>query len=249
MTKKLLSIILVLCLLFGMFSVTAYAGTEPETTSPEAGVFDITTSTAGIKYGVTVKAYKGTDDVASATPISATVTDINLNGTTRSGVSLYVGAEKFVVTCSGAAVVKNAYYLIIDQDKEALPTSSTEITYIDQKTCSTSGAIEFLVYPSEIKPGQKYSVYLTSSNDGTEDYTDKLLFSYEGYAPYKLGDVNGDGEVNIKDVTVSLRHVAEIEKITNPALLQAIDVNKSGGPDINDVTVILRYVAEIISEL
>ena len=62
------------------------------------------------------------------------------------------------------------------------------------------------------------------------------------YAPVK-GDCNGDGKVNIGDVTAIQRHLAEIEPLTGD-FLAAADVNGDGTVTIDDATAIQSYLAE-----
>ena len=59
----------------------------------------------------------------------------------------------------------------------------------------------------------------------------------------KLGDANGDGSVNINDVTSIQRHLAELE-ILEGIYLHAADANQDGTVDIADATVIQMYLAE-----
>ena len=62
------------------------------------------------------------------------------------------------------------------------------------------------------------------------------------------GDVNGDGAVDIKDVTALLRHVAEVEALSPDAAALG-NVNGDSSVDVKDVTKLLRYVSEIIPDL
>ncbi len=59
----------------------------------------------------------------------------------------------------------------------------------------------------------------------------------------KLGDVSGDGSVNINDVTTIQRHLAELEALEG-IYLHAADANQDGTVDIADATVIQMYLAE-----
>ena len=59
----------------------------------------------------------------------------------------------------------------------------------------------------------------------------------------KLGDANGDGSVNINDVTAIQAHKAEIYAFDELQLLAA-DVNYDGKADIEDATLIQSYLAE-----
>ena len=59
----------------------------------------------------------------------------------------------------------------------------------------------------------------------------------------KLGDANGDGSVNINDVTTIQRHLAELETLEG-IYLHAADANQDGTVDISDATIIQMYLAE-----
>ena len=59
------------------------------------------------------------------------------------------------------------------------------------------------------------------------------------------GDANGDGIVNIRDVTCIQRHVAEMENITDKNL-QAALVSGEKTLSIQDATLIQQYLAELI---
>lgn len=58
-----------------------------------------------------------------------------------------------------------------------------------------------------------------------------------------LGDANGDGHVNISDVTAIQRHLADLEYI-DKTRLSAADVNRDGKFDISDATYLQRFLAE-----
>lgn len=58
-----------------------------------------------------------------------------------------------------------------------------------------------------------------------------------------LGDADGDGIVNINDVTAVQRHVAEIESV-NAAFVRCADVDGNGSITVEDATAIQSYLAE-----
>ena len=58
-----------------------------------------------------------------------------------------------------------------------------------------------------------------------------------------LGDSNGDGIVNINDVTTIQRYLAEMDTLEG-IFLHAADVNQDGKVDIEDATAIQMYLAE-----
>lgn len=59
----------------------------------------------------------------------------------------------------------------------------------------------------------------------------------------KLGDVNGDGYVNINDVTHIQRHLAELESLEG-IYLHIADANQDETVDISDATTLQMYLAE-----
>ena len=59
----------------------------------------------------------------------------------------------------------------------------------------------------------------------------------------KLGDANGDGSVNINDVTQIQRHLPELESLEG-IYLHAADANQDGTVDIADATTLQMYLAE-----
>ena len=63
--------------------------------------------------------------------------------------------------------------------------------------------------------------------------------------PTVYGDANGDGEIDISDVTAIQKYAAAYEKF-NAAQLKFADVNKDGAVDINDATAVQKYIAGII---
>ncbi len=59
---------------------------------------------------------------------------------------------------------------------------------------------------------------------------------------YLRGDADGDGNVNIKDVTTIQRHLADIDRLSGNRI-KAADVD-GNGLNIDDATRIQRYLAE-----
>jgi hypothetical protein len=62
-----------------------------------------------------------------------------------------------------------------------------------------------------------------------------------------LGDVNGDGKVNVSDAMITLRYA--VKKITAADLnVKAADVNSDGKVNVSDAMQILRYAVKKITE-
>lgn len=59
----------------------------------------------------------------------------------------------------------------------------------------------------------------------------------------KLGDVNLDTVVNVRDVTLIQRYAAEFEDLS-PLQIKAADIDGNGVPGMNDATELQRFIAE-----
>ena len=74
-------------------------------------------------------------------------------------------------------------------------------------------------------------------------------YAKQNHIPYvlldgvSLVDANGDGYVNINDVTAVQRHLSELEALQGICLLAA-DVNQNGTQEIDDATHLQAYLAE-----
>ena len=64
-----------------------------------------------------------------------------------------------------------------------------------------------------------------------------------GTAGYDYADVDGNGYVNINDVTAIQRHLAELEHLEG-IYLHVADANQDGTLDISDATTLQMYLAE-----
>lgn len=74
-------------------------------------------------------------------------------------------------------------------------------------------------------------------------YAQEHNISYVLLDDVALGDVDGDGYVNINDVTTIQRHLAELEKLEG-IFLYAADTNRDEIVDISDATAVQMYLAE-----
>lgn len=100
---------------------------------------------------------------------------------------------------------------------------------------------------------------VTYISDTAFAYSDPTLYVYYGsyanqYAKnndiryylldgVKLGDANGDGTVNINDVTSIQRHLAQLEQLSG-IYLYAAETNKNGELDISDATTLQMFLAQ-----
>ncbi len=81
---------------------------------------------------------------------------------------------------------------------------------------------------------------------GTEPKT--VTFIYTDYVSLPLqlyGDIDGDGNIGINDVTAFQRILAEFEEVNNERLAQ-LDFTCDGKTNINDVTMLQRHLAGMV---
>lgn len=158
----------------------------------------------------------------------------------------YANAVKFDVKAEN--LTKDQQYLLLvlkggaDGSAPGVPTADN-IAYIDQMA-ATETRVSFTAYPKELTKG-KYYVYLVG---GGTAFAQSQVASFEYDKKYTLGDVNEDGDIDIKDVAELLNHVVKNKTLTENAFLAA-DVEKDGEIDIRDAAKILNYIVKNISSL
>lgn len=91
------------------------------------------------------------------------------------------------------------------------------------------------------------SLTLNVSGGSVREYYGRLAvmveLSAKAAAVPKLGDANGDGAVDVRDVTAIQRHLSEYELLAG-IFLEAADVNRDGRVSIEDATDLQEYLAE-----
>ena len=220
--RKLWKIFLLAGVLCAILCVGTLAA-EPATTS---GVYDVQTST---DYTLTPQTANGTD---------ISVASVTINNIEK---QFYANAERFALT--GPSVDGNQYLVLALSGTDSTPTESN-IVYIDQ-TGATGTTVTFNVYPSALTSGATYNVYMVGTGEG-ESYKKVASFTY--YAPYVLGDCDGEVGIDVRDATAILNHIVK-NKILEGSNLNAADVTKDGKVDIDDATRLLNYIVQNIESL
>ena len=107
--------------------------------------------------------------------------------------------------------------------------------------------------------GAKCKVYRAESDGTLTDMkavieNGKLTFTTDHFSLYiitqsavKLGDVDGDGQITVKDAIAILRHNAEVELLTGSQII-AGDLNGDGSVNTKDAILLLQYNAQIIDK-
>lgn len=106
----------------------------------------------------------------------------------------------------------------------------------------------FVNYPDRapVHPGYEFIGWQGQSVDITSDVVITAVYIPRGTEPPAglLGDVNGDGLVNITDATAVLRHVMNLHLIPGTYLANA-DVNGDGTINTADATLIIRIALNL----
>lgn len=67
------------------------------------------------------------------------------------------------------------------------------------------------------------------------------------FAPVPLGDVDGQGQINVGDAILALRHIVGLTEL-EPWQIAVADVDRNGRIDVGDAILILRYIVGLIDQ-
>ena len=131
------------------------------------------------------------------------------------------------------------------------------LTYTDIENVTADGAVFTLIFRIKGGAPSGESPLTLSLGDGSfaydgydmKDFTASLqngsVKVNEAVSTVLLGDVDLDGDVDAKDLTVFARHLAKIEIITDKNALLNADINKDGNISAEDLTKLARHLAKI----
>lgn len=148
-------------------------------------------------------------------------------------ITLQFNANNLSMTLTKTGLTRGGMYLVLVlKGTDTVPTESN-ILYINQATADGDGTVTFdNVYPSSIKDS---TVYLSGTG------LDGLTKMGEIDLKVMLGDSDGNGTINIGDVTALLRFLSgRGDSEINQA---AADVDGNGEVNVGDATRLLRHLA------
>ncbi len=105
-----------------------------------------------------------------------------------------------------------------------------ELTVIDSRGLSDSKVVPIVIEDTRPDQGE--------DTDSEEEADPEEIL---------LGDVTGNGKVDVEDVTLVMKYVLELEKLTDKQK-KAADVNGDGVVNVIDVVLIMQYALDIIDE-
>lgn len=159
--------------------------------------------------------------------------------------------QSFKVTYTGQ---KDKEYVLMAVGKDGIdssvqrPTKETignnqagVVVYMDQATGNADGKVEFNVHPNldQAKTGDEYFIYI-SSNEANSGMSRVGSFTIEELLAL-LGDLNGDGVLDVKDRAFLTRYLAHWDGYN--VELSAGDLNNDGAVDVKDRAILTRYLA------
>ena len=170
---------------------------------------------------------------------------LTVDGGTGTG-GFYANANKFKLTCTGLPGQYSLVLLLKEDAKQAegtkgIPTESN-LQYIDQQDIKKDQTAEFILFPKQMETGT-YNVYVSTDS---VNLTKVASLEYGTEPEYTLGDIDGDGNIDITDALIALRVSAQITTLDTKET-KAADVNTDGFVDIKDALLLLRYSAKIIT--
>lgn len=229
--KRTISILLTVGLLAGLLCGTAQAADIQA-----SGFYNI-----GTASGVTVIPVESDGSTADRT-------SANVDGLTGYE-TFYPGAVKLTVNLTGASSGSEYVVLLVSGTSgTALPTSESEIYYIDQVTAEST-TVSFNVYPMEMTGLTDLTLFITSDEANFTTRSVSLHYAPAGtyeVQPYTLGDVNSDGLFNSMDALMALQIGAELIDYSETEKLAA-DVTREGVVNSLDALKILQYGAGLIT--
>ena len=156
----------------------------------------------------------------------------------------YAGANRFKLTCDGLDGNYSLVLLLKEGKDQAdgtkgVPTESN-LQYIDQQNITAT--TKFILFPKQMETGT-YNVYVSTNS---KDLKKVASLEYGTEPEYTLGDIDGDGNIDITDALIALRVSAQITTLDTKET-KAADVNTDGFVDIKDALLLLRYSAKIIT--
>ena len=148
---------------------------------------------------------------------------------TVTGTNLTVGSQYVVLMVKGTETdytIQDGSILYIDQTAAVAGEKDGE------------GKITFQVYPSSIE-----SSVILIAGAGVNGETGPLVAAIVK-GKYILGDVNGNGKVDVGDAMLLLQYVAGLVDKTQLDL-QAADVNHTDSVNVGDAMKLLQFVANL----
>ena len=244
--KKAISVLLCLCLTLSVFTVVPFAASAAEVTEETVGATSGTTGdcTWTLNNGALTISGNGAmvnyssqyfnDTYITTAPWGAYIKTVIIeDGVTSIGSDAFCGYKNLTsvtIPDSVTSIGSSAFDGCTGLTSVIIPDSVTSIGF---------GSLGYNWGRKKIDGLTIYGV----PGSAAEQYANDNGFTFIEYVDAAIGDMTGDGKVNVRDVTAMQRHLAGLEELTDDRLALA-DVNADGKVTIDDVTLLQRYLAE-----
>lgn len=170
------------------------------------------------------------------------------------GLDINVKFDKNVLEFVGAECKIEGGYFQSSPIQSANAEGQIDLAYVGIENFSADGAlfdITFTIKEGAAEGDSAVTLILDDSSfvyDGEvnmKDFTANVSGAKVSVSKGLLGDVNLDGTIDAKDLTVLARHSAKIEYITDSRALANADINQDGNVTASDLTKLARHVAKI----
>lgn len=181
-----------------------------------------------------------------STPIVLPPSLINLNERSFSGCSLvpYINIYANILS-----IPRECFYGCSSAESVILPSNLQSIESWAFGDCTSLRYVEIpksmtSIAPSAFKNDSNLTLGVWYGSYGYE-YAKAQNIPYVLLDSALLGDANGDGYVNVNDVTAIQRHAAELELLEG-INFHAADINGDGNVSVDDATELQRFLAEYV---
>ena len=203
----------------GEYTYTACFSNEDGQTAAVAVVFTIVSDEIGKK-------------VSNVHPLGTMVN--------ADGEAVGMNLSKNTLCCTGEPLDLPAVTLTGEKGEAYTEGEDYTLTYYQVVEDKDGEPVEVEIAPENIKDIGTYNVVATPTRNGVLSGEAWATFTVEAR---QIGDVDGDGSIDINDATTIQRYIADAVILSDDALLAA-DTNGDGVVDINDVTHLQKYIAE-----
>jgi hypothetical protein len=177
------------------------------------------------------------------------------NNTGFGGIHLNAQFDKNVLEFVSAECKLADGYFQFSPAASANADGEIALAYVGTENVTSDGVlfdIKFNIKESATEGDSNVTLVLDPSSfvyDGVimNDFTANVNSGKVTVANGLLGDVNLDGAIDAKDLTLLARHSAKIESLTDSRALANADINKDGSITAADLTKLARHVAKIES--
>ena len=176
--------------------------------------------------------------------------DLNLPSSIRSlNIGSFQGCTGFtslVINTGVRAIPRQCFNRCSGLREVYLPSDLESIDDIAFGNCDNLEKVYIprsVTHISDTAFARSYPTLYVYYNSAAYTYAKSNSFDYVLLDNVKLGDTDGDGHVNINDVTAIQRHLAELESLEG-INLYAADANQDGFVDISDATAIQMFIAK-----